>query len=172
MLRQIVDSCRCRSVFFTLALVAVTCWTYSWACYVPQSAASSPVSNASEVAAQRLTLLEAKLAKLETQAGVDKKPQVVAAGTATWNRPGELNNKVATRVKLSGEITAFLGDSCIVLLTTRLNAGGYPYLVPYWKKANDGFDIYLVDSSLGNLTTASYANGHKEYLVDWVVVKK
>jgi len=83
-----------------------------------------------------------------------------------------LDNRATTRVKLGADVVAALGDNYIVLLTVRLNVGGYPYLVPYWRKAADGFDIFLVDTSLGNLETASYAGRDREYIVDWAVVKK
>jgi hypothetical protein len=65
-----------------------------------------------------------------------------------------------------------LGDDYIVLITNRFPAGGFPFLDAYWKKAKDGFDILLVDASIADGTSASYANKNKNYLIDWIVDKK
>jgi hypothetical protein len=99
-------------------------------------------------------------------------PQLVAAGTATYVRPANQDNKRAVRVKLPAEIAAHLADDYIVLLTNRFPTGGYPFLSAYWRPATDGFDILLVDVELGQDTTASYVNPNTKYLVDWLVVKK
>jgi hypothetical protein len=116
--------------------------------------------------------LQKQVAELRTEFASLQRPRIVAAGTAAWKRPDVQDNRTATRVKLSGEITALLGESCIVLVSNRYPVGGYPWFVPYWKKANDGFDIYLADVEVGGGTTASYENRNKDYLIDWVVVKK
>jgi hypothetical protein len=99
-------------------------------------------------------------------------PRIVAAGTATFKLGAEQDNATFTRVQTSDEIAARLGEDYIVLLTARYPAGGYPFFVPYWKKAKDGFDVTLVDVTLGPNATASYATQAKSYPVDWVVVKK
>jgi hypothetical protein len=116
--------------------------------------------------------LQKQLTALKSQLSELRSPNMVAAGTATWNRPAVLGNRTSTRVKLKPEIAAKIGKEYIVLLTNRLPVGGYPYFECYWKIADDGFDIYLVDSSIGGLSTASYENRNTSYLIDWVVVKK
>ena len=100
-------------------------------------------------------------------------PQIVAAGTATWNRPRWQANNTNTRVKLNPEIAAGLGTNYIVLLTNRSPVGGYPWFDCYWAVANDGFDITLVDPTItGGANSSSYDNNNTKYLVDWIVVKK
>jgi len=69
-------------------------------------------------------------------------------------------------------VTARLGKEYIVLVTSRFPKGGFPYFTPYWKPAPDGFDITLVDPPLYDVVTKSYANQHKTYLIDWIVVRK
>jgi hypothetical protein len=121
---------------------------------------------------QQVKELQKQLAELKKQVSDLQKTRVVAAGTATWERPRVQANRTSTRVKLAPEITAQLGKDYIVLLTNRYPAGGYPWFECYWKAADNGFDITLVDPTLGGLETASYVNGNTSYLIDWVVVKK
>jgi TolA-binding protein len=116
--------------------------------------------------------LQKQVAELQTRVNELQKPRIIAAGTATFNLGEEQDNATRTRVQLSGEVATRLGDDYIVLLTTRFPAGGYPFFVPYWKRAKDGFDVTLVDVTLGPNATASYANRNKAYLIDWIVVKK
>jgi hypothetical protein len=124
-------------------------------------------------AVQQLKELQKQLAELKKQVSELQKTRVVAAGTATWERPRIQANRTSTRVKLGPAITAQLGKDYIVLLTNRFPAGGYPWFDCYWKAAADGFDITLVDPTIvGGLQTASYENRNTSYLIDWVVVKK
>jgi hypothetical protein len=101
-----------------------------------------------------------------------QKTRIVASGTTTFKLAGDQDNATNVRVKLNEEIAKRIGEEYIVLLTQRFPAGGYPFFVPLWKRASDGFDITLVDVALGPNETASYANKNKSYLVDWIVVKK
>jgi len=50
----------------------------------------------------------------------EKKPSIVAVGTATWKCPDIQSNNTSTRVKLSAGVAAGLGKDYIVLLTNRL----------------------------------------------------
>lgn len=121
----------------------------------------------------QLKELQKQLAELKKQVSDLQKPRIIAAGTATWERPRVQANNTSKRVKLAPEIAAQLGKEYIVLLTNRFPAGGYPWFDCYWKVADDGFDITLVDPTIvGGLQTASYTNGTTEYLIDWIVVKK
>ena len=99
-------------------------------------------------------------------------PNIVAAGTATFQMGAQQDNATFTRVKLAPDITAGLGNDYIVLLTARFPKGGYPYFAPYWKPAKDGFDVTMVDASLGNGGSASYDNANHTFPIDWIVVKK
>src|SRR5262249_14679220 len=108
----------------------------------------------------------------ELQMEVLQKPRVVAAGTATFERARAHDNTASVRVKLDDDIAARIGSEYIVLLTNRYPTGGFPYFVPYWKPARDGFDISLVDVSLANGSTTIYANRNRTYLIDWVVLRK
>lgn len=122
--------------------------------------------------AEQVKTLQKQITELQARQNDMEKVRIAAAGTATWTRPQWQENKSAVRVKLPAEVTAQLGKDYIVLLTTRLPTGGYPYFAPFWKAAPDGFDIILVDPSLANGGSASYDNPNKTYLIDWVVVKK
>jgi hypothetical protein len=98
-------------------------------------------------------------------------PRVVAAGTATWKLGKVQDNASSVRVQLRDEIASRLGEDYIVVLTNRYS--GYPFYSPYWKKANDGFDITLVDTGLAPDGTVSYIiNVNRTFLIDWIVVKK
>jgi hypothetical protein len=98
--------------------------------------------------------------------------RIVAAGTATWRLGKAQNNSTSVRVQLKDEeIASRLGEDYIVLLTNRYS--GYPFYVPYWKKAGDGFDITLVDPTLAPEGSVSdIFNVNRTFLVDWIVVKK
>lgn len=98
-------------------------------------------------------------------------PRIVAAGTAIWKLGRAQNNSTSVRVQLRDEIAAKVGDDYIVLLTTRYT--GFPYYSAYWKKAKDGFDIFLVDPEIGSTGSRSYLfEVNRDYPVDWIVVKK
>jgi hypothetical protein len=118
---------------------------------------------------QELQKQVADLQKLVTEL---QKTRIVASGTTTFKLAGDQDNATNIRVMLNEEIAKRIGEDYIVLLTQRFPAGGYPFFVPLWKRASDGFDITLVDVALGPNETASYANKNKSYLVDWIVVKK
>lgn len=116
--------------------------------------------------------LQQQLADLRKQVNEMGKSRTVAAGTATYSRPAIQDNSTFSRVKLSPEIASKLGDEYIVLLTNRYPTGGYPFFGVYWKRAADGFDIYLVDIEINDGTTASYSNPNTKYLIDWAVIRK
>jgi hypothetical protein len=113
--------------------------------------------------------LQKQVVELQKQVG-EQKPRIVAAGTASWKCPDLQKNSLSTRVKLPGDIVAGIGKDYIVLLTNRL-PGGFPYFVPHWKPAPDGFDITPVDTTVTETSPAGYGV-NRTYLVDWVVVKK
>jgi hypothetical protein len=133
--------------------------------------AKLPPADANTLAAQ-VKELQKLVAELQTRVSELQKPRIVAAGTATFNLGAEQDNATRVRVQLNGDVAARLGEDYVVLLTTRFPTGGYPFFVPYWKRARDGFDVTLVDVTLGPDSTSSYANRNKTYLIDWVVVKK
>jgi hypothetical protein len=122
--------------------------------------------------ADQLGQIQRQLAELQTQVNELKKSRILAAGTATYTRPSPQDNKSYSRIKLSAEIASKLGDEYIVLLTNRYPTGGYPFFGCYWKRANEGFDIYVVDISVNDGTTVLYDNPNTKYLVDWAVIKK
>ena len=99
---------------------------------------------------------------------------VVAAGTAIYTRPEVQDNRTVAQVKLPADVVKGLGEDFIVLLTMRYPTGGYPYFNCYWKKSASGFEISVVDTTVTGPggVTASYTNRHKDYPVDWIVVKK
>lgn len=99
-------------------------------------------------------------------------PRIVAAGTAVFQLAGVQDNAGRARVGLEPVVAAGLGTDYVVLLTPRLPPGGYPFFVPYWSPAPNGFDVALVDVTLGPGSAASYATQGKNYLVDWLVVCK
>ncbi|MFT3883229.1 MAG: hypothetical protein QM703_26700 [Gemmatales bacterium] len=123
--------------------------------------------------ADQVRELQQQVAALKTQVVSLATPRIIAAGTATFTLGAVQDNATNVRVKLSAEVTAKLGDDYIVLLTHRFPTGGYPFFVPYWKKAPDGFDATLIDVSIGPNSSSSYMyNKNKTFLIDWVVVKK
>ncbi|HEX3999392.1 MAG TPA: hypothetical protein VHX65_12645 [Pirellulales bacterium] len=99
-------------------------------------------------------------------------PYIVAAGTATFRMGAEQDNATFTHVKLAADVAARLGDDYIVLVSARYPKAGYPFFSPLWKPAADGFDVTMVDPSLGAGSTASYDNANHTFPIDWVVVKK
>lgn len=117
--------------------------------------------------------LQKQVAELQARAGALPTPRIVAAGTATFQLGKVQDNATNVRVPLSGDIAARLGEDYIVLLTNRFPTGGFPFFAPYWKRAKDGFDITLVDVTLGpNSTVSNLYNRNKTFLIDWIVVKK
>ena len=137
-----------------------------------QDAAKSAPADLGTLAGQ-IKELQKQVAALQARAGAASAPRIIAAGTATWHRPGFQNNRTTTRVKLDADVVAKLGTDYIVLLTNPYPKGGYPFFVPYWKPANDGFDVILVDTSIdGDGETSNYPNPNTTYPIDWVVVKK
>jgi hypothetical protein len=141
---------------FALVLLAVS--------YRGSSATESGDSKTAD-----LEKLAAQVKDLQRQ--LAETPRIVAAGTATWKLGKVQNNSTNVRVQLKNEIASKLGEDYIVLLTNRYS--GYPYYSPYWKKANDGFDITLVDPALAPDGTVSYIiNVNRTFLIDWIVVKK
>jgi hypothetical protein len=140
----------------------------SFACWYGVSGASQ-VADAGNAESKEL---RKQLAELTKQVSELQRPRIVAAGTATWVRPRMQANRTSTRVKLPAEIVAGLGTDYVVVLTSRFPTGGYPYFASYWKSASDGFDITLVDPSLGDGSSSMYVNPNTSYLVDWIVVKK
>jgi hypothetical protein len=149
-----------------LGLVALS-WKDRAATSAPQSKASAEGDKDS--VSDQVKELQKQLAELQKQVG-EQKPHIVAAGTATWKCPDIQRNDSSTRVKLPNDVVAGLGKDYIVLLTNRL-PGGFPYFVPHWKLAPDGFDITPVDTTVTATTPAGYGV-NRTYLIDWVVVKK
>ena len=122
--------------------------------------------------AAQIKELQKQVMDLQARLGELQKIRIVAAGTATWVRPGVLANRTSVHVTLPAEVTAQLGKDYVVMLTDRFAQNGYPYLTPYWTSGTGGFDITLVDTTLGNGGSAEYTGGTKNYLVDWIVVTK
>jgi len=117
--------------------------------------------------------LQKQVADLQKLVAELQKTRIVASGTTMFKLAGDQDNATNVRVMLNEDIAKRIGEDYIVLLTQRFPAGGYPFFVPLWKRASDGFDITLVDVTLGPNETASYTtNKNKSYLVDWIVVKK
>jgi hypothetical protein len=101
----------------------------------------------------------------------EQTPRIVCAGTAVWKLGRVQDNATSVRVQLQDDIAARIGEDYIVLLTPRFT--GFPYYIPYWKKAQGGFDIVLVDPSLAQGGTVSYIIPvNREFPVDWMVVRK
>ena len=123
--------------------------------------------------AQQLKELQKQVADLQTRVSQMQSPRIVAAGTATFHLGAVQDNATNVRVRLAPDVVARLGVDYIVLLTNRFPAGGYPFFDPFWTVAKDGFDITLVDVTLGPGSTASYeSNKNKTFLIDWIVVRK
>jgi hypothetical protein len=135
---------------------------------VDKDPATPPIESAS--VAEQMKELKKQVTELQSRLNELQKQRIVAAGTATFNLGAEQDNATFTRVPLTADVAKRLGDDYIVLLTARFPVGGYPFFVPYWKRARDGFDVTLVDVALGPNSTASYGNRNKAYLIDWIVV--
>jgi len=134
--------------------------------------AAEPKANPGDAVEGQIKELQKQVAELKTQMSELQKNRIVSAGTATWTRPELQANKTNTRVKLPADIAAGLGKDYVVLLTSHYPKGGFPYFGTYWKAASDGIDITLVDIQINDGTTASYDNPNREYLIDWVIVKR
>jgi len=159
------------AVFALLFLVTLSC-TDGVAIADDEKAPAKPPQADVGTTAEQIKELQKQVAELQTRLGELQKPRIIAAGTATFNLGAEQDNATRVRVRLNDDVAARLGEDYVVLLTTRFPTGGYPFFVPYWKRARDGFDVTLVDVSLGNGSTASYDNRNKAYPIDWIVVKK
>jgi hypothetical protein len=132
------------------------------------------VASQTKPAAEKDTLAE-QVKELKKQAiELQARAHIVAAGTAIYTRPEVQDNRTVAQVKLPADVAKGLGENYIVLLTMRYPAGGYPYFNCYWKKSESGFEISVVDTTVTGPggVTASYTNRHKDYPVDWIVVKK
>lgn len=138
----------------------------------PADPAKAPPTDVAALAEQ-VKELQKQVADLRTRVGETQEPRIVAAGTATFKLGKVQDNATNAHVQLKEEIAAKIGDDYIVIVTNRFPSGGYPFFAPYWKTAKDGFDITLVDSNLGPNGSASYLfSVTKNYLIDWIVVKK
>jgi len=138
----------------------------------PKASAESDKDSASgevKELQKQVAELQKQMAELQKRVG-EPTPRIVAAGTVTWKCPDLVKNDSSTRVNLPRDVVAGLGKDYIVLLTPRL-PGGYPYFVPHWKVATDGFDIAPVDTTVSATTPAGYGV-NRTYLIDWAVVKK
>ncbi len=138
----------------------------------PASFASQPAANSGsdkDAIAGQIKELQKQVAELQSQVGVLKTPRIVAAGSVTIKLGATQENKTSIRVKLNSDVVDRLGGNCIVQLTNRYPTGG-AFFVPYWKRATDGFDIFLADPSA---TSGIQIIRDKEpYYVDWIVVQK
>src|SRR5580704_556060 len=94
--------------------------------------ADEPSGPAQDLASQ-VKQLQQQLAELKKQVSEANKSRIVAAGTATYIRPANQDNKSFSRVKLSADIASKLGEDYVVLLTNHFPTGGYPYFDVYWK---------------------------------------
>jgi hypothetical protein len=137
----------------------------------PPNASVDPADNKDTLAAQ-VKELQKQVAKLRGRLSELQTVRIVAAGTATWTRPDVLANRTSVHVKLPAEVTAQLGKDYVVMLTNRFPQTGYPYLAPFWSPGAGGFDITLVETTLANGSAVEYAQATRNYLVDWIVVKR
>jgi hypothetical protein len=137
-----------------------------------QDSAKAPLTDVSTLAVQ-VKELQQQINELKAQVRAMQLPSIVSAGTATFLMGAVQDNVTNARVKLSADVAARLGDDYIVLLTNRYPTGGYPFFVPYWKRAKEGFDITLIDVNLPPNSTSTYLyNKNRTFLIDWIVVKK
>ncbi len=138
-----------------------------------QADSTKALQVAVDAQAQQLKELQKQVADLQARVSQMQTPRIVAAGTATFHLGPVQDNATNVRVKLAPDVVARLGTDYIVLLTNRFPTGGYPFFDAYWKLAKDGFDITLVDTTLGPDSTASYeTNKNRAFLIDWIVVRK
>jgi hypothetical protein len=134
---------------------------------------SNHVASQTKPATEKDTLAE-QVKELKKQVNdLQARSQVVAADTAIYTRPEVQDNRSVAQVKLPADVVKGLGEDFIVLLTMRHPTGGYPYFNCYWKKSEAGFEISVVDTTVTGPggVTASYTNRHKDYPVDWIVVR-
>ncbi len=166
---QRITSARIVAIIF-LAGLAICCWQGLFS-LASQASSDSEVGKTDR--GDQDKDLQSQLTELKNQLAALQKPRIVAAGTATFTRPNEMDNTVRSRVKLSSDIVKGLGEDHVVLLTMRTPKGGYPYFNCYWQKADDGFDIAVIDTTVTGPggTTASYSNRNNAYLIDWAVFK-
>jgi len=139
---------------------------------VETAAAQTNADVERETLATQIKDLQKHVSERQSQLSEIRQSRVVAAGTVGWTLPKLQDNKSNVRVKLATEIVAKLGDDYIVLLTRRIPVGAYPCLIPYWQKANDGFDVTLADPAVSPTTPVEYGIRNKNYLIDWIVVRK
>jgi hypothetical protein len=137
----------------------------------PTTAGVGPADNEDTLAAQ-IKGLQKQVTDLQGRLDDLQKVRIIAAGTATWIRPDSLANRTSVHVKLPPAVTAQLGKDYVVMLTNRFPQTGHPYLAPYWSPGVGGFDISLVETTLANGSTVEYARATRNYLVDWIVVKR
>jgi hypothetical protein len=152
-----------------LALLVFTALLFLGALgYQNHAASQAKASPDKDTLAEQVKELTNQLNKLQARA------HIVAAGTAIYTRPEVQDNRTVAQVKLPNDVVKRLGEDYIVLLSMRYPIGGYPYFNCYWKKSESGFEISVVDTTVTGPggVTASYTNRHKDYPVDWIVVKK
>jgi len=178
--RRILSHLMAMTAFAALFLITLACIT-NVATSAPQP--KSDIGNKADAATtlptdvdplvRQVKELQKQLADLQARVNQIPAPRIIAAGTATFHLGAVQDNATNARVQLDANVAARLGNDYIVLLTNRFPTGGYPFFVPYWKQATDGFDITLVDVTLGPDSTASYEyNQNKLYLIDWIDVRK
>jgi len=137
-----------------------------------QAQAKAPPADVETLAGQ-VKELQKQVAALQARTNGQMPPRIIAAGTATFELGKVQANATFVRVKLNADVTARLGDEYIVLLATRLPTSRSPLYVPYWKKAEDGFDVTLADVTLAPNGNVSYLyKTDKTFPIDWIVVKK
>jgi len=155
-------------VVFTTALLGLV--AFSWKDQAATSASQPKTEGDKASVSDQVKELQKQLSDSQKLVAELQKPRIVAAGTATWKCPDDQTNQLSTRVTLPRDVVLGLGKDYIVLLTNRL-PGGFPYFVPHWKVAPDGFDITPVDTTIADGNSAGYAV-NRTYLIDWAVVKK
>jgi hypothetical protein len=170
---RIISTLVLATAFSVLFLIMLRCMNGVATSAPPNAGDQADPTKALQVAvdaqARQLKELQKQVADLQARVGRMQAPRIAAAGTATIKLPGIQDNKQTIRVKLPADIAARLGANCIVQLTNRCPTGGC-FFVPYWKPANDGFDILVADPSLEGVQIIPH---DKElYYIDWVVVRK
>lgn len=155
------------AAFVALVMIAVVFIRFRDA----TAGASLPVATTDGDVAAQLKDLQDQVAALRTRHDTPC-PQIAMVGTATWTRPDILENRTGVRVALPPDIARQLGEDYVVILTNRFPKDGYPYLATYWTPADNGFEIRLVEPTLPQGGKISYASANRNYLVDWIVVKK
>jgi len=176
MIRQrLISALAVTMVIALLLLVSLPCMNSVATSAQPNAGSQVDPTKAgpADVQARQLNDLQKQVVDLQARMSQLEIPRIIAAGTATFHLGAVQDNSTNTRVKLAADVVAQLGKDYIVLLTNRYPTGGYPFFDPYWKLAKDGFDITLVDTTLGPNSTSSYEyNKNRTFLIDWIVVKK